>query len=54
MPQLFLRRKNRVSSRRLGMGQESHLYLLLFACQRTLSYRSPYVLREYVHMGGTP
>jgi hypothetical protein len=43
-----------VSSKRLGMGRESHLYLLSFACQRTLSYRSPYVLREYVHMGGTP
>jgi hypothetical protein len=25
-----------VSSKRLGMGRESHLYLLLFACQRAL------------------
>jgi hypothetical protein len=43
-----------VSSKRLGMGRESQMYLLSFACQRTLSYRLPYVLQEYVHMGGTP
>jgi hypothetical protein len=44
-----------VSSRRLGMGRESHLYLLSFACQRAIfNYRSPYILREYMHMGGTP
>jgi hypothetical protein len=35
MPQLFCAIKT-VSSRRLGMGQESHLYLVSFACQRTL------------------
>jgi hypothetical protein len=35
MPQLFCTIKT-VSSRRLGMGRESHLYLLSFACQQTL------------------
>jgi hypothetical protein len=41
-------------SKRLGMGWESHLSLLPFACQRALSYRTLYVLQEYMHMGGTP
>jgi hypothetical protein len=41
MPQLFLRRKT-VLSKRLEMGQESHLYLLPFACQRALQL--PYVV----------
>jgi hypothetical protein len=35
MPPLF-RAVKAVSSRRLGMGWEIHLYLLSFACQRTL------------------
>jgi hypothetical protein len=53
MSQLFLYHKNRVIQETWN-GTGIHLYLLSFACQRTLSYRSPYVLREYVHMGGTP
>jgi hypothetical protein len=35
MPQLFCTVKT-VLSKRLGMGWESHLYLLSFACQQTL------------------
>jgi hypothetical protein len=53
MPQLFCAVKT-VLSRRLGMGRESHLYLSRSHVNGHFSYRLPYVLREYVHMGGTP
>jgi hypothetical protein len=41
MPQLFCAVKT-VSSKRLGMGWESHLYLLPFACQR--AFQLPYAV----------
>jgi hypothetical protein len=39
-------------SKRFGMGRESHMSLLSFACQRALSYRTQYVWRTTCKWAG--
>jgi hypothetical protein len=54
MPQLFLRRKNRVVQETWNGTGKSYVSSFIRMSTGTQLPYTVYILREYVHMGGNP